>query len=80
MATIHVRNVPDDLYAALRARAKRENRSLNAETIAILRRALHPRRDPEDVLEGLRALRERLRWPGDAPAPEEFIRKDRDGR
>lgn len=80
MATIHVRNVPDDLYAALRARAKRENRSLSAETIAILRRALHPRRDPEDVLEGLRDLRERLRWPDHAPAPEDLIREDRDGR
>ena len=80
MATIHVRNVPDELYAALRARAKRENRSVNAETIAILRRVLQSRRDPEDVLEGLRGLRERLRWPSDAPAPEALIREERDAR
>jgi plasmid stability protein len=36
MATLHVENVPDDLYEALRARAKRERRSMAAEVIRIL--------------------------------------------
>src|ERR687895_553014 len=35
MATLHVRNVPEDVYEALRARAKSEGRSINAETIAV---------------------------------------------
>ncbi len=40
MATLHVRNVPDELYAELRAAAEREGRSIGAETIALLRSAL----------------------------------------
>jgi plasmid stability protein len=36
MATLTVRNVPDDLVARLKARAKRHRRSLNNETIAAL--------------------------------------------
>jgi antitoxin FitA len=80
MATLHVRNVPDDVYAALRERAERENRSINSETIAILRRALSGRRGPEDILGQLRQLRERLVWPEEGPSPEDLIRQDRDAR
>ncbi|MEB3301757.1 MAG: hypothetical protein VKN56_07275 [Cyanobacteriota bacterium] len=36
MATLTLRNVPDDLVARLKARAKRHQRSLNNETIAAL--------------------------------------------
>jgi antitoxin FitA len=78
MATLHVRNVPVDVYEALRARAAREGRSMNAEVIAILRRSLTARRDPDDVIADLRRLRERVRLPADAPAPEDLIREDRD--
>ena len=80
VATLHVRNVPDALYEALRERAARENRSINAEAIAILRRALTRRRGEDDVLGELQALRERLRWPDGSPSPEELIRQDRDAR
>lgn len=44
MATLHVRNVPDALYEALRAQARERGRSINAETIAVLERALVARR------------------------------------
>ena len=36
MATLTLRNVPDDLGARLKERAKRHCRSLNSETIAAL--------------------------------------------
>ena len=36
MATLTLRNVPDELVARLKARAKRHRRSLNNETIAAL--------------------------------------------
>lgn len=36
MATLHVRNVPDPVYEALRRRAWRNGRSINAEAVAIL--------------------------------------------
>ena len=36
MATLTLRNVPDDLVARLKLRAKQHRRSLNSETIASL--------------------------------------------
>jgi plasmid stability protein len=78
MPTLHVRNVPAEVYDALRARAAREGRSMNSEVIAILRRSLTARRDPEDVIADLRRFRERVTLPPDAPSPEELIGEDRD--
>jgi plasmid stability protein len=40
MATLHVRNVPDELYEELRKRAERDGRSIGAEAIALLRFAM----------------------------------------
>jgi ATP-dependent Clp protease ATP-binding subunit ClpA len=36
MATLHVRNVPDELYERLRAHAEAEGRSIGAETVQLL--------------------------------------------
>ena len=43
MATLHVRNVPDELYEELRASAAREGRSIGAEAISLLQTALGER-------------------------------------
>lgn len=40
MATLHVRNVPDDTYEALRRRAVERRSSIGAEAIRLLRRGL----------------------------------------
>lgn len=79
VATLHVRDVPDEVYEALRARARREGRSISQEAIAILRRTLG-RRSPEDVLEDLRELRQTTTLPTGRYAPEKIIRGDRDAR
>ena len=42
MATLYVKDVPDDLYKALQARAKANGRSLSAEVRIILRLACSP--------------------------------------
>ena len=42
MATLNVKNLPDDLYEKLRARAKRERRSIAQEATRILAGALEP--------------------------------------
>jgi antitoxin FitA len=78
VATLYVRNVPEDVYEALRARAKSEGRSINAEAIAVLRAALRP--DPEDLLAEIQMLRATTRLPTGAFAPERIIRRDRDAR
>jgi plasmid stability protein len=43
MATLHVRNVPDELYAELRVAAEREGRSIGAQAVMLLRAALGER-------------------------------------
>ena len=42
MATLNVKNLPDALYRKLRARAKRERRSIAQEVTILLGRALEP--------------------------------------
>jgi plasmid stability protein len=79
MATLHVRDVPEELYEALRARARREGRSISQEAIAILRRALG-RRSADDILEELNQLRDSTKLPTGRYAPETIVRGDRDAR
>ena len=62
MATMTLKNIPDELYALLKQSAERHRRSINSEAIVCLERALTPRRiEPEAMLERARAVRERLR-------------------
>ena len=42
MSTLTVRNVDDDVVTALKARAKRNKRSLEAEVRMLLRDSVHP--------------------------------------
>jgi plasmid stability protein len=78
VATLHVRNVPPEVYEALRSRAARNGRSINAEVIEILRS--HARtRSLEEVRESIRARRERLAAHSDQlPDLLDVIRHDRD--
>ncbi|NJD18520.1 MAG: Arc family DNA-binding protein [Gemmatimonadetes bacterium] len=62
MATMTIKKLPDDLYERLRASAERHRRSMNAEAIVCLQRGLGVAAvDPEDLLAGLRSVRERAR-------------------
>lgn len=78
MASLYVRNVPDEVYERLRERARRAGRSINAETIEILRGTLGARRDPEELLAAIRENRKRMNWRPGAPTAEEIIRRERD--
>ena len=62
MATLTLKNVPDDLYAQLKARAAEHRRSLNREAILCLEGALsdHARRPTASTLTSLRRSRLRL--------------------
>ncbi len=48
MATIIIRDLPDDLHKRLKAQAKRNHRSLTKEAVALIERHLgFPRRTPK---------------------------------
>jgi len=80
MASLQIRDMPSDVYEALAARAKAENRSMAQQAIVELRRMpeLEARKTRKQVLAKLRE-----RWLKDGkrelsiPAAE-LIREDRD--
>jgi len=58
MATITLKNLPDDLHHLLKERALRHHRSLNSEIIAALEATLRAEPvDPEAFLARIRRLR-----------------------
>ncbi|MCP4664246.1 MAG: hypothetical protein GY856_53355 [bacterium] len=79
MATLHVRNVPADLHERLSRHAQAQRRSLSAEVIMLLTRALDgAERTPEQILA---AIKERCRFtPAAVGAPDSttLLREDRD--
>ena len=79
MPTLHVRNVPEEIYEGLRARAHERGNSMNAETIEILRDALRRRRRTwDELMVDLEDLAKQIDFGPDWPAPEDVIRADRD--
>lgn len=79
MPTLHVRNVPQELYERVQQRALEENRSISAEVISLLGSALEAVQRPQaQVLERIR--RRRFYRPADVGAPDSvtLLREDRD--
>jgi plasmid stability protein len=82
MATLYVENVPDDLYKALRKRARAGRKSIAAEVISLLEQnipteeELKRRRKAFDGLARLRAKPSLS--PGPFPSAVETIREDRE--
>ena len=59
MATITIKNIPDDLYADLKHTAAQNRRSINSEVIISIERAVRSSRiEPDELLEKIRVLRE----------------------
>ena len=79
MSTLHVRNVPPDLYERLARHARAQRRSLSAEVIWLLTRALEAsERTSEQILA---AIEQRRRFsPAAVGAPDSttLLREDRD--
>jgi plasmid stability protein len=78
--TLHIRNVPSDVYEQLKQQAAENSRSLNAEVLDILSGAAASRQREAVITRRLRELAHRYPLPPDAPAPEELIREGRDER
>ena len=77
MAQLTVRSVDDDVAAALKARAARASRSVQAEHRRILEEALRPAK-ASDFFEAARARR--IKLPLGAPSTTDLLRQDRDHR
>jgi plasmid stability protein len=82
MPTLHVENVPRDVYAALRKRAKSNQRSIAAEVRALLKENVPTAREMKARHEFYkRLLRLRGKQPkslGPFPSAEEMLREDRE--
>ncbi len=82
MPTLYVENVPEDIYKALRKRARANRTSIAAEVISLLEhfvptaQELKRRQKVWDELAKLRATPPLT--PGPFPSAEEMIREDRD--
>jgi antitoxin FitA len=60
MATLTIRNLPDDLYDRLRKRAAENKRSMEAEAREIMAKALPTKATVEEALRRMQELVERL--------------------
>lgn len=59
MATVTVKNIPDELYKRLKACAEANRRSVNSEIIVCIERAVASHRiDPNEVIANARRLRQ----------------------
>ena len=79
MATLKLKNVPDDLHRRLKERAARNGRSLNREAIRCLDDASR-RPAPDTLLEEAAALRARLAAKGASFTAEEIEAAINQGR
>lgn len=80
MAILHVRNVPEDLYDRIKQQAAAQKRSISAQVITLLERAVEqPIRPQDKILAGI--SRRRFFSPTDAGAPDSttLLRQDRSG-
>lgn len=82
MATLYVENVPDDLYEALRKRARSQRRSIAAEVLSLLENNVPTEKDLKARRKLVKKL-EKLRFtlspaPGPFPSTEEMVREDRE--
>ncbi|MGB0387790.1 MAG: FitA-like ribbon-helix-helix domain-containing protein [Ardenticatenaceae bacterium] len=60
MATLHVRNIPDELYGRLKQYAQAQNRSLSAQVISLLNQAIEheaQRSQQQQLLDEIRRCR-----------------------
>lgn len=78
MPTLHVRSVPDDLYKQLRYLAQIQRRSLSAQVVAMLQRALEIEAQQQRQASLLDNIRRRRFIPAEsAPDSIELLHEDR---
>jgi plasmid stability protein len=74
MATVTLKNVPQELVERLKSEARQNRRSLNQEALARLEASLlAPRRSGAEAVEALRRLHRRM--AGVAPLTDSFLQR-----
>jgi len=81
MATLYVENVPDELYDALRKRARMNRKSIAAEVLELLEQNVPTERALKERRAFFRRLERLASQPSPSPGPfpttEEMVREDR---
>jgi plasmid stability protein len=80
MATLHVRNIPDEIYLQIQALATKRNRSLSAEVVFLLQHALDEekmRREQSRLLSDIRRRRMAQKRRQKALDSVRLLREDR---
>jgi antitoxin FitA len=78
MPILHVRNVPEELYENIRRQAQEQNRSISAQVIHLLERAvLESPQAQRQVLENIRRRRVSLPVQPGLPDSLSLLRQDR---
>ncbi len=80
MATLFVKDFPDDVYQALKDRARANGRSLAAEVRLLLQQAVPRHRSQKEVAESIRRFREKIAREGRGIAAEDIVEMIREGR
>lgn len=82
MPTLYVENIPDELYRALRKRARENRKSIAAEVISLLERNVPTAKELQGRREFYKRMAELRSRPPEGPGPfptaEEMIREDRE--
>ena len=81
MATLYVENVPDELYEALRKRARQSRKSIAAQVLELLEQFVPTERQLKARRASFRRLERLASQPSPSPGPfpstEEMVREDR---
>jgi hypothetical protein len=77
MPILHVRNVPDELYENIRRQAQEQNRSISAQVVYLLERAIIE--SPQAQRQVLQSIRRRAGLPAQPGMPDSLslLRQDR---
>lgn len=79
MATLNIRNVPEEVVATLKARAARNGGSLNGEVVRALTEAAR-KRSVDEILENIDRIQARIKNPPTGEQIDRWIHEARDER
>lgn len=79
MNTLHLRNIPDDLYQRIQLMAKAKKRSLSVQVITLLSQAIELEEHRTKQAKTLNSIqRRRFKAPKNTPSSLDLLREDRE--